>query len=121
MFPVDVDNGLVKKSLEDLRREVEELKAEAARMRQEHDLGLKRCDDLRNQSIEARMIDPDMAEKLWNEAETIRDEAKECMRRSIEMTMRAADIQHRIDIKAQIETIDNYDKVWRDAIRARKS
>jgi hypothetical protein len=121
MFSVDMDNGLVKKSLDDLRLEIGELKAEAARMRQEHDLGLQRCDELRNQSIEARPINPDMAETLWNEAEALRDASKECMRQSIEKTMRAADIQHRIDIRAQIEAIDNYDTVWRDAVRAGRS
>ena len=121
MFSVDMDNSLVKKSLDDLLREVEELKAEAARMKQEHEMGLQRCDELRNQSIEARPINPDMAEKLWNEAETHRDVAQECMRQSIEKTMRAADIQHRIDIRAQIDAIDNYDKVWRDAVRTGRS
>jgi hypothetical protein len=107
MFSVDMNNGLVKKSLDDLRLEVEELKAEAARIKQEHDLSLQRCGELRNQSIETRQINPDMAEKLWNEAENHREKAQECMRQSIEKTMRAADIQHRIGIRAQIEAIDN--------------
>ncbi len=48
----------------------------------------------------------------------MRDEAKESMRQSVEKTMRAADIKHRIDIRAQIEAVDNYDKAWRDAVRA---
>ena len=35
--------------------------------------------------------------------------------------LRAAEVQHRIDIHDQIESIDNYDEVWRKAKQAGRS
>ena len=37
-----------------------------------------------------------------------------------EMKLRAAEIGHRIDIHDQIESLNNYDEVWRKAARAER-
>ena len=47
--------------------------------------------------------------------------AKEMLRLSMEKRLRAAEVQHRIDIHDQIESIDNSDEVWRKAAGARRS
>ena len=48
-------------------------------------------------------------------------DAREMLRLSMEKKLRAAEVQHRIDIHDQIESMDNYDEVWRKAAGARKS
>ena len=47
--------------------------------------------------------------------------AKEMLRLSMEKRLRAAEVQHRIDIHDQIESMDNSDEVWRKAAGARRS
>jgi hypothetical protein len=39
----------------------------------------------------------------------------------MEKKLRAGEVQHRIDIHDQIESLDNYDEVWRKAARAGKN
>ena len=65
--------------------------------------------------------DAALAEKLWQEAEELRDSAKEMLRLSMEKRLRAAEVQHRIDIHDQIESIDNSDEVWQKAAGTRRS
>lgn len=109
------------RSLDEMKKEVADLNAESARLREEHDSMLKRSDELRNQSIEARSIDPALAESLWEEAERLRDESKEVLRESVEKRVRAADVQHRVDIRAEMEAIDQSDEIWRAASGARRA
>lgn len=103
-----------------MKKEVEDLMVESARLREEHDSMLKRSDELRNKSIEARSADPALAESLWEESERLRDGSKEILRESVEKRVRAADIQHRVDIRAEMEAIDQSDEIWREASRARR-
>ena len=112
---------LVEKSPEEMKREVDELMAESARLRAEYDSTLERSDDLRRESVEARSGNVELAEVLWTESEKLRDDSRELMRLSIEKRIRAADIKHRLDIKAEIEAIDAYDEAWRKAVRAGRS
>jgi hypothetical protein len=103
-----------------MKKEVLDLTAESERLRAEHDSMLTRSDELRNQSIDARSVDPVLAESLWEESEKLRDESKEVMRDSVEKRVRAADVQHRIDIRAEMEAIDQSDEIWKEASRARR-
>jgi hypothetical protein len=94
------ETDLVARSKEDMTREVEELLAEAKRLKEEHDAALQK------------------EMELWQEAEELRDSSKEMLRLSMEKRLRAAEVQHRIDIHDQIESIDNSDAVWQKAARA---
>ena len=58
------------------------------------------------------------AESLWQEAERLREEFKEMMQLSMEKTLRAAEVQHRIDIHDLIESMDNSDEIWSKAAKA---
>jgi len=71
--------------------------------------------ELRAKSVETRSKDAALAEKLWQEAEELRDRSREMLRLSMENRLRAAEVQHRIDIHDLIESIDNSDEVWRKA------
>ncbi|HWQ20911.1 MAG TPA: hypothetical protein VN455_14115 [Methanotrichaceae archaeon] len=108
------------RSLDEMKKEVSDLMAESERLREEHDSMLKRSDELRNQSIEARSADPALAESLWEESEKLRDESKDVLRESVEKRVRAADVQHRVDIRAEMEVIDQSDEIWKAASRARR-
>jgi hypothetical protein len=46
------DDGMVTKSLEEMRLEIESLHAETARLRAEHDTALQKIEDLRRKSID---------------------------------------------------------------------
>ena len=115
------ETDLVARSKEDMTREVEELLADAKRLKEEHDAALQKEMELRAKSVETRPADAALAEKLWQEAEELRDDAKEMLRLSMENRLRAAEVQHRIDIHDQIESIDNSDEVWRKAAGAGRS
>jgi len=113
------ENDLVARSKEDMAAEVAEHLAEAKRLKEEHDAALQRETELRTKSVEIRPDDAAQAEKLWQEAEELREGAKEMLRISMEKRLRGAEVQHRIDIHDQIESIDNSDEVWRKAAGAR--
>ncbi len=112
------ENDLVARSKEDMAAEVAKHLAEAKRLKEEHDAALQREKELRTQSVEIRPADAAQAEKLWQEAEGLRDSAQEMLRISMEKRLRAAEVQHRIDIHDQIESFDNSDEVWRKAAGA---
>jgi hypothetical protein len=111
------EKDLVERSVEDMAAEVKELLAEAERLRVEHDKATEKEMLLRTRSVETRRADAEQAEKLWQEAEELRDSSREALRRSMEDRLRAAEVQHRIDIHDLIESIDNSDEVWRKAAR----
>lgn len=115
------DDGLITKSLENMRLEMQGLQTEAARLRAEHDETLQRIDELRRESIDKRPSDPEEAELIWLEAERLWEEGKELLRKSVESTLRAGEVKRRLDIRAQIEAIDSSDEVWRKAIQAGRS
>lgn len=115
------DVGLVTKSLEDMRQKIESLNAEASKLRAEHDAAQQKIEELRRASVETRPSDPDDAELIWLEAERLCDESKELLRKSVESTLRAGEIKHRLDIRAQIEAIDGSDEIWKKAVQARRS
>ncbi len=74
------ENDLVARSKEDMTREVEELLADAKRLKEEHDAALQKEMELRAKSVETRAADAAQAEKLWQEAEELRDSSKEMLR-----------------------------------------
>jgi hypothetical protein len=115
------ENDLVARSKVDMTREIEELLADAKRLKEEHDAALLREMELRAKSVETRAADAAEAEKLWQEAEELRDNSKEMLRISMEDRLRAAEVQHRIDIHDLIESMDNSDEVWQKAAGARRS
>jgi hypothetical protein len=112
------EKDLVARSVEDMGQEVAELLAESKRLREEYELALQREGELRAESVDCRPSDPELAERLWQEAETLKEDGREMMRLSMENKMRAAEVQHRIEIHDQIESLDNSDEVWRKAARA---
>ncbi len=112
------EKDLVSRSIEDMALEVKGLLAEAERLRAEYDQSLQREEDLRRKSVEARAEDPELAEALWQEAEQLREDNRDLLRSSVEKRLRAAEVQHRIEIRSQIEAIDNYDEIWRTASKA---
>ena len=106
------EKDLVARSIEDMAQEVEELQALAREEREKS--------ELRRKSVETRSVNAELAESFWQEAENIRDECRELMRLFMEHKLRAAEVQHRIDIHDQIESLDDYDEVWRQAASARR-
>jgi sulfate adenylyltransferase subunit 1 (EFTu-like GTPase family) len=115
------DAELVTKSLDEMRQEIERLLAEATGQRSEYEAALKRIDDLRRESVDARPVDTEKAELLWLEAENLQSENKELLRLSVEKTLKAGEIKHRLDIRAQIEAIDESDEIWKKAVKAGKN
>lgn len=113
------EKDLVERSVEDMSREAEELLAESKRLREEYEAALKKEEELRRESVETRPTDPELAETLWQEAECLRDEGREMLRLSMEKKLRAGEVQHRIDIHDQIESLDkSYEEVWKKAAKA---
>ena len=115
------DEGLVTKSLEDMRLEIESLRGEAVKLRAEHDAALQRIEELRRESVDTRQSDPEEAELIWLEAERLWEESKELLRKSVENTLQAGEVKRRLDIRAQIEAIDGSDEIWKKAVRAGRS
>jgi len=112
------ENDLTARSIEDMSQEVKDLMAESARLRAEYEKALQREEDLRRESVEARAENPALAETLWQEAEQLRTDYRELLRQSVEKRLQAAEIQHRIDIRSQIEAIDEYEEIWKKASKA---
>jgi hypothetical protein len=115
------EKDLVERSVEDMTAEVKELLAEAERLRDEHDRSIEKEMLLRTRSVETRPADAEQAERLWQEAEELHEAARENLRLSTEKKLRAADVQHRIDVHDLIESMDNSDKVWSRATRTGRS
>jgi hypothetical protein len=115
------EKDLVARSKEDMTSEVEELQNDAKRQKEQHEAALQKEMELRARSVETRAADGALAEKLWQEAEKLRDTSREALRLSMENRLRAAEVQHHIDIHDLIESIDNSDEVWRKAAGARRS
>ena len=109
------EKDLVERSIEDMEAEARELLAEAERQKEEHEALLQKEMLLRTRSVEARPTDAVEAERLWQEAEELHESAKESLRLSMEKRLRAADLQHRIEIHDQIESMDRSDEIWREA------
>lgn len=112
------EKDVMARSCEDMAQEVKELLAESKRLREEHEAALRREGEQRLKSVEARPDNVELAESLWQEAERLKDEVRELLRLSMERKLRAAEVQHRIDVRAQIESLDDYDVVWRKATKA---
>lgn len=114
------EKDLVLKSYDEMRAEMEQLLSESAKCRDRSAEEIVKSDELRSRSIDLRLSDPDQAEALWTEAEERREHSKDLMRQSVEMRIRAAEIQHRLDIHDQIEAIsDEAEELWRGAISGR--
>ena len=111
---------LVARSKEDMACEVEELLKDAKRLREECEASTQKEVEMRRESVDTRPSDSELAESLWQEAERLREEAKEMMQLSMEKRLRAAEVQHRIDIHDQIESMDNSDEIWSKAVKARR-
>ncbi len=114
------EKDLVARSAEDMALEVEELLADAKRLREGCEASSQKEVELRRESVDTRPSDAGQAEILWLEAERLREEAREMMRLSMEKTLRAAEVQHRIDIHDLIESMDNSDEIWSKAAKARR-
>jgi hypothetical protein len=114
MFP---EKDLVNRSIEDMSLEVKDLLAESCRLRAEYEDALHREQTLRRESVEARAENSGLAEALWLEAEKIRTDGRELLRLSVEQRLRAGEVQHRIDIRSQIEALDEYEEIWHKASR----
>jgi hypothetical protein len=114
------EKDLVARSIEDMAQEVEELQALAREEREKSEALNQKEIELRRKSVETRSVNAELAEGFWQEAESLRDECRELMRLFMEHKLRAAEDQHRIDIHDQIESLDDYDEVWRQAASARR-
>jgi len=114
------EKDLVTRTLDDMRQEVENLIAEADQLRKECESTMEKEADLRRESIDTRLEDPALAETLWQEAEKLHEEGRDMLRQSVDRRLRASEVQHRIDIKAQIESLTNYDELWKKSARAHK-
>jgi len=112
------EKDLVTRELEDMRKEVENLLAESEHLRKECESAIEKEAELRRESIDTRPGDPELAEMLWQEAENLHSDGRDMLRQSVAKRLLAAGVQHRIDIRAQIESLDNYDKIWRKSARA---
>jgi hypothetical protein len=112
------EKDLVARTLADMAQEVKDLTAESKRLHEEYEAALQREGELRRESVEARPEDAELAELLWQEAERLKEEDRELLRLSMEKKLRAAEVQHRIDVRAQIESLDDYEGVWRKAAKA---
>jgi hypothetical protein len=115
------EKDLAARSFEDMAQEAKELLAESKRLREEYEVALQREGEQRLESVEARPENVELAESLWQEAERLKEEGMELSRLSMEKKLRAAEVQHRIDVRAQIESLDNYDGVWRKATKAARN
>ncbi len=114
------EKDLVARSIEDMAQEVAELQALAREEREKSEALNKKEIELRRKSVEIRPVNAELAESFWQEAESLRDESREMMRLSMEHKLRAAEVQRRIDIHDQVQSLDNYDQVWKEAARSRR-
>jgi hypothetical protein len=112
------EKDLVERSIEDMAAEAKQLLAEADQLKDDHEAAMQKEMLLRTRSVEARPVNPAEAERLWQEAEELHESAKEMLRLSMEKRLRAADLQHRIEIHDQIQSMDSSDEIWREAAKA---
>ena len=112
------EKDLVTRELEDMQQEIENLLAESEHLRKECETAIEKEAELRRESIDTRLGDPELAEMIWQEAENLHADGRDMLRRSVEKRLRAAEVRRRIDIRTQIESLDNYDKIWRKSARA---
>ncbi len=112
------EKDLVTRSIEDMLLEVKDLMAESGRLRADYEEALQREESFRRESVEARSENAELAETLWLEAEQLRENGRELLRLSVEKRLRAAEVQHRIDMRSQIESLDNFDEIWEKASKA---
>ncbi|MDD1753177.1 MAG: hypothetical protein LUQ38_08845 [Methanotrichaceae archaeon] len=112
------EKDLVTRELGDMQQEVRNLLAESEHLRTECETAIEKEAELRRESVDARPEDPELAEMLWQEAENLHSGGRDMLRRSVEKRLRAAEVQHRIDIRIQIESLNNYDEIWRKSTRA---
>jgi septation ring formation regulator EzrA len=113
------EKDLIERSVEDMSSEVKDLLAESKRLREEYEAAVQKEEELRRESVETRPKDAELAEVLWQEAEKLHEDGREMMRLSMEKKLRAAEVQHRIDVHDQIESLDkSYDDVWKKAVKA---
>jgi 3-deoxy-D-arabino-heptulosonate 7-phosphate (DAHP) synthase len=115
------EKDLVARSRVDMTQEVKELLAESKRLQEEYEAALQREGEQRLASVEARPESLELAETLWQEAERLKEEGRELLRLSMEKKLRAAEVQHRIDVRAQIESLNEYEGVWRKAAKAARN
>jgi uncharacterized protein (DUF3084 family) len=111
------EKELVPRELEDMRQEVENLIAESEHLRKECESAIEKETELRRESIDTRLEDPELAEILWQEAENLHSNSRDMLRQSVEKRLRAAAVQHRIDTRTQIESLDSYDEIWKKSAR----
>ena len=111
------EKDLVTRELGDMQQEVKNLLAESEHLRKECETAIEKEAELRRESIDARPENPELAEMLWQEAENLHSDGRDRLRRSVEKRLCAAEVQHRIDIRTQIESLDNYDEIWRKSMR----
>jgi len=112
------EKDLVERSFEDMSQEVKDLTMESKHLREEYEAALQKEEGLRRESVETRPTDAELAETLWQEAERLHEDGREMLRLSMEKKLRAAEVQHRIDIHDQIQSLDGYDEAWRKAAKA---
>ncbi|MCJ7444645.1 MAG: hypothetical protein MUO26_08970 [Methanotrichaceae archaeon] len=97
---------LVIRSQDDMQQEVKNLLADSERLRTEFDFAIEKEADLRNESVETRHENPKLAEMLWQEAENLHLDSREILRQSVEKRLLAAEIQHQIEVRTQIESLN---------------
>jgi hypothetical protein len=112
------EKDLVVRSIEDMSREVDELHLESERLLKDCELAKQNELELRQKSVEIRPYDAEKAEIFWQEAEQLKDDGQEMLRLSMEKKLRAAEVQHQIDIHGQVESLSDYDEVWQKASKA---
>lgn len=105
-----ISADLVEKSYEDMAKEIGELLAESKRLGEEASCAIEGSDHNRSQSVDLHGLDPERAESLWNEAEELRSLARDLMRQAVDAKIRAADIQHRLEIRDTIQAAMDYSK-----------
>ncbi|MBN1324061.1 MAG: hypothetical protein JW986_08745 [Methanotrichaceae archaeon] len=114
-----ISADLVEKSYEEMAKEIEELLAESKRLAEGASSAIERSDSYRSQSVDLHGLDSERAEGLWNEAEELRSLAREMMRQAVDARIRAADIQHCLDIHDTVQAAMDYSKkAWDGAVRA---
>lgn len=114
-----IEDEFVERSFEEMEVDMKRLLEESQRLKKEASDLLRRSDDLRRRSIELRPEDPAAAEEMWQESEELRVESREMVRLSVDSSLKAGDIKHRIKIHDQIvAVVDRADEIWKGAIRA---
>ena len=115
------DEVFVEKSFEEMEQDMKDLLAESERLKKEAADLMAKADTLRNESVDLRIQDPKRSEEIWQESERLREEGKEMRRLSVDKSLKASDIKHRLDIHDQIvAVVDHADEIWKGAIRGKR-